>query len=196
MNLQEIYSLEELPLDLNIPDIFYLLLFSGVGVYSPSNKSLSSNYYDLILNLASNGQLAFMLADDSICYGANYPFSNVIISDDIADVHSISTIFQLAGRAGRVGTSYQAFIRVGNNTGNRIMNYIHGKESTGISKEGYNINHQFQIELNNHISNPKPIIKPNIDKSTKNTNNRNNKDNSRRYRGRRSHFKRRYKRRR
>ena len=89
------------PLDLNIPDWIYQLLFAGVGIYMPSK--LPKSYTTFILKLASETKLAFMISDYDISYGSNYPFSHVIITDDGAENHSINTIFQLLGRAGRVG---------------------------------------------------------------------------------------------
>jgi len=141
-SIREPLLLEDLPLNLNIADWMYQLLFAGVGIYT-TNKSISKDYIDLILSLASVGKLAFLIADDSICYGANYPLSNVIITDQVADEHSISTIFQLAGRAGRVGTSWIAYCYTEPNTSNRIMEYIKGNENTGITQEAFNLSNSF-----------------------------------------------------
>jgi hypothetical protein len=137
--LQSTRPLEDIPLDMNISDWIYQLLFAGIGIYSPDNKKLNQQYNDTVLNLAANGQLAFLISDDSICYGANYPFSHVIIQDEVAEKHSINTIFQLAGRAGRVGTSWVAFIHIGDNTTQRIISYIRGEEGSGISEEAINL---------------------------------------------------------
>ena len=141
-------NLESLPLKANIPDWVLLLLFCGVGIYTPYDDKLDKTYTDAVLNLAANGKLSFLIADGSISYGANYPFSHVIIMDDLAKHHSISTIFQLAGRAGRVGQSWVAFVHVGQETAKRILNYIKGDESTGISAEAVNLMKSFDNCIN------------------------------------------------
>jgi hypothetical protein len=133
------YSLESLPLDLNIPEWLMILLFAGVGVYMPHNKNISPAYSEYILTMAADGKLAFLVADDSIWFGANYPFSHVYIEEEIAKEHSIGAIFQLAGRAGRRGQSWTAKIYIGNNTSGRIMNYIRGTESLGVTEEAKNM---------------------------------------------------------
>jgi replicative superfamily II helicase len=58
--------------------------------------------------LASDGKLAYIISDDSISYGTNYPINRVIITKDFSDTHSINTIFQVLGRAGRIGKSWKA----------------------------------------------------------------------------------------
>ena len=131
-------NIEKYPLEMNIPEWMYQALFSGIGIYKNDN-SLPKEYKELILNLASTGELMFLVSDDSICYGANYPLLNVIITDGVVNEHSISTIFQLAGRAGRVGTSWIAYCYVEKQTANRIKKYIKRKETTGIKKEAKNI---------------------------------------------------------
>lgn len=133
--------IEGYPTDLNVPDWTMLLLFAGIGIYD--TKKLCKQYTDLVLNLASTGKLAYMIANDDICYGANYPFSHVVITDEVVENHSINTIFQLAGRTGRVGTSWVAWAHVGEKTGKRIMNYIKGVENTGVSEEAKNLENVF-----------------------------------------------------
>jgi hypothetical protein len=128
-----------MPLDLNIPDRIQQLLFAGIGIYCPSSNMLNQAYHEAVLSLASDGKLAFLISDGSISYGANYPFSHIVITDEIAVKHSINTLFQLAGRAGRVGTSWVAFAHVGPKTAERIMNYVQGKTGTGISEEAKNL---------------------------------------------------------
>lgn len=118
----------DIPLDFNITDWMYLMLFAGVGIYTPTDTSLDKRYTDLVLNLASEGKLSFLISDDNISYGANYPFSHVVITDEVVDNHSLLTIFQLAGRAGRVGTSWVAWAHVSDKTGQRVVDYIKTNE--------------------------------------------------------------------
>lgn len=143
IHVQPIMVIESLPTDLDIPDIVMSALYAGIGIYHPSNKLLGKRYHELVLELASEGLLAFLVSDDSISYGANYPFSHVTIDKTISDEHSINSIFQLAGRAGRVGESWAAFVHVDDFVRDRIVNYIEGNEDTGSSEEGINMTNAF-----------------------------------------------------
>lgn len=132
--------LEEIDAELyDIPEWVLLLLYSGIGIYmKPTNTLKSKLYFDKVLNLAEEGKLAFIISDDSINYGANYPFNHVVIFDDMME-HSINTIFQLLGRAGRVGRSYSAFGHIGPLGLEKLLNYINGTEGTGDRKEAINL---------------------------------------------------------
>ena len=141
--LQNPFPLETLPLELGVPDWIMTLLFAGIGIYAPSNSILTDNYNETILSLATDGQLSFLISDDSICYGANYPFLHVVIDDEMSERHSILSIFQLAGRAGRVGQSWVAFVHTGDKTIQRIKNYILGQNDGKISEEAINLNEMF-----------------------------------------------------
>ncbi len=55
------------------------------------NKGLSSKYLDKVEELASTNYLAYIITDESLCYGnffcylgTNFPISNVILRDDLA----------------------------------------------------------------------------------------------------------------
>jgi hypothetical protein len=165
--LRGLYPLEHLPLNMNVPDRLMLLLFAGVGIYSPGHHYIDPIYTDTVLTLASDGQLAFMISDDNICYGANYPFSHVIIDEDIAKTHSINTIFQLAGRSGRVGESWVAYAHIGHFTSDRVMNYIHGTDGDHITEEAKNMNKCF-ANVVEEVKNMKDTSKNNNDNSNLN----------------------------
>jgi hypothetical protein len=111
----------------DIPDELLTLLYAGVGVYSTINKNLCPNYLKTVLEMASNGQLAYIISDVSICYGTNYPINRIIVTDEFAEKHSINTLFQLFGRAGRVGRSWIAVIYVSQKTGKKLINYAQEK---------------------------------------------------------------------
>ena len=84
-------------------------LVLGIGLYSPS--TMDSSYTNLVIDWASQGLLAFIIADDDICYGTNYPIENVIVDNSPAIItHSVNTIFQVFSRAGRPGKSWKANI--------------------------------------------------------------------------------------
>jgi len=171
------YSLEDLPLDCNVQDWVMLLLFAGVGIYS---SKMDENYTETIMNMATCGKLAFLISDDSISYGTNYPFNHVIIDEEVAKEHSIGTIFQLIGRAGRVGQSWVAYAHIGNYSSQRIMNYIKGDESLGLSEEGKNMLESFENAVKELKIEHKPIvklsdIKPKIDNNNIKNKNKNNR---------------------
>ena len=141
-NLIRSTCVDHYPLDLNISDWMYQLLFAGIGIYMPGNN-IAKQYTDFVLKLASEGKLAFLISNYDISYGANYPFSHVIITDDGANEHSINTIFQLLGRAGRVGVSWKAFGYVQKDTWSRILEYIKGNNNDA-SVEAENIRETFK----------------------------------------------------
>jgi hypothetical protein len=126
------------------------LLYMGIGIYS---KNLPSDYTDLVLEMLSERQLAFIITDESFCYGANYQISNVIINDDLADNHSINTILQLIGRTSRIGKSWAGKVYLDTNTKKRLMEFFNAP-NIDCSNEGKNITAAFnsiivEIDLEN-----------------------------------------------
>jgi hypothetical protein len=113
----------------NIDDDLKFLLYMGVGIYS---HSLDRDYCNQVLELLSDRQLAFIISDDSFCYGANYQISNVIINDDLCDNHSINTILQLIGRTSRIGKSWAGKVYLDNNTSSRILKFFETPNSNII----------------------------------------------------------------
>lgn len=125
--------LESMQLDtLMIPDEYILLLMCGVGCYYPESKVLDHSYLETVLKLASEGKLAYMVADNSISYGTNYPINQVIVMDDFSSTHSLNTLFQLMGRAGRVGRSWKAKSYISQSMADILVDY-------GVHPERYNI---------------------------------------------------------
>lgn len=53
-------------------------------------------------------QLSYIVSDRALCSGVNFPISNVILLDDLGNNLELNEIFQLVGRAGRVGRSWAA----------------------------------------------------------------------------------------
>jgi hypothetical protein len=123
--------------NLNVSDEILTLLYAGVGVYSMIDKSICPNYTKVVLELASSGILAYIISDVSICYGTNYPISRIVVTDDFANEHSINTLFQLFGRAGRVGRSWIAVVYVSSTIANSIIEYTQKK--TKITVEAKNM---------------------------------------------------------
>ena len=104
----------------------------GVGLYSPSLFDI--RYTNEVIKLASNGMLAYVMADYNISYGTNYPFNTVIITDDFAENHSINTLFQLMGRAGRVNKSWTANAIVPDKLYEIFINYMKNPEMYNIEE--------------------------------------------------------------
>lgn len=124
---------------LHITEDILTLLFCGIGIYSPASDELSSNYLSLVLSLAKDGKLAYLIADASICYGTNYPINIVIVSEEFAQLHSLNTLFQLFGRAGRVGQSWVARAIIDFKTAQRLTGCAQGSDD-GFDVEANNIN--------------------------------------------------------
>lgn len=89
-------NMNDIP-ELPVEDNLILLLYCGVGVYS---SKLHNSYTSVVLRLASENKLAYLISDSSISYGTNYPINRVFIMEDLSNAHSINTIFQLMSRAG------------------------------------------------------------------------------------------------
>jgi hypothetical protein len=131
----------DIPHDLGVSDEILIMLYAGVGVFSYNYPLyLSNKYLDLVLDMASQGELAFVVSDDTICYGANYPFKRVIVLGNRAEKHSFGTLFQLFGRAGRVGRSWEALAYLTDQkTRDRFMEYMRGDTDGNKSVEANNL---------------------------------------------------------
>lgn len=152
--------LENLPMDLDITEWMYFLLFCGVGIYDPENELINNRYTNLIMSMASNKQLSFIISNDNIIYGTDYPLSNIILEDTFAQNHSINTIFQLFGRIGRVDKSWTANSYIEPNLYNRLENYLTG-QIVEDDIEGDNIVNTF-ADLNMNILHNGKTVKINI----------------------------------
>ena len=64
--------------EFDIDDNLKFLLYMGIGIYS---NNLDSDYTNKILEMLTDRELAFIIADESFCYGANYLISNVIMME-------------------------------------------------------------------------------------------------------------------
>tara|TARA_Y100000389_G_scaffold92145_1_gene88719 strand:- start:10626 stop:13328 length:2703 start_codon:yes stop_codon:yes gene_type:complete len=127
------FILEDIDYNFNVIDDVKLLLMCGVGIYSPS--SFDDKYTNEVIRLASKGSLAFVISDYDICYGTNYPFNTVIITDDFAYHHSLNTLFQLMGRAGRVGRSWTANAIVPNDLYDIFIDYMKNPDKYDIEEK-------------------------------------------------------------
>lgn len=148
-------NLEKMPFDTStVADDLLTLLFAGVGIYVSNHPEIDDAYLQTVLDMASDGKLAYIVADNSICFGTNYPINYVIITDEFAEEHSINTLFQLMGRTGRTNKSWKGTIYVSNTIAKRIINYT---RNMGES----------EIEAKNMISEFTKILKRREEQSSK-----------------------------
>jgi len=145
--------------DYHVDDRLKFLLYMGVGIYT---RNMPNNYNAKVLEMLNDKQLAFIVADETFCYGANYQISNVIIYDDLCDQHSVNTILQLIGRTGRVGKSWYGRVFLDNNTCNRLKEFIINTDNYSV--EANNIINTFN-KFKNNKNMPKQIEK-NITKTS------------------------------
>jgi hypothetical protein len=138
-----VVDLITMPLESRVPENIMLLAFAGIGIYAPGSDFLDEEYTDWVMTAASLGQLAFVIANVSIAYGTNKPFTAVIVTKEFSDQHSMATILQLSGRAGRVGKSYKALVLVPNQVANRIVDYMIDPSKDLGQSEGKNMNDTF-----------------------------------------------------
>lgn len=108
-----------------VDDFVLKLLFCGVALYQETG--LSSKYLDKVEELASQNYLAYIITDRSLCYGTNFPISNVILRDDLATKLNMNEMFQLIGRAGRVGQSWTARAFLEEKGLEKLSQYIHNQ---------------------------------------------------------------------
>jgi len=150
----DIDNLLEKNKDITVPDDLLLLLLCGIGIYAPNNTLLNENYTSIIIELATQGKLAYVISDNSISYGTNYPFGRVVILDDFVNTHSINTIFQLMGRAGRVGKLPKATAFVSQQTGDLLNDYVVNPSKYSIEANNINkiiLNHKFDTSIEDEI---------------------------------------------
>jgi transcription-repair coupling factor (superfamily II helicase) len=84
-----------------------LNIASGIGSF---DKTLMTPYQrNLMMNFYKN--LFFICSNKDIVFGTNLPeLVNIFISSDFVQSETISTLYQLMGRVGRIGRSYHANI--------------------------------------------------------------------------------------
>jgi hypothetical protein len=122
---REYTSIDRLDLDsLSCQDKHQLGLVVGVGILS---KDMSPSYLRKVSELSLKGLLAYVIADDDICYGTNYPIENVIV-DECMSTHSAKTIFQVFARAGRPGKSWRASIFAHDAILEKIRQYVFDRD--------------------------------------------------------------------
>jgi hypothetical protein len=152
--------MESIPRTSLADDDLMLLLMCGVGIYTNDYKYVDKAYVDYVMKLASTGSLAYIVADSSLSYGANYPINRVFMAEDFCKNHSIDTVFQSISRAGRVGKSWIAQAIVPNCLALDIIKYsLNGGEDYGLV-EAKNMNIMYKTLLDEkNITSSKPVTK-------------------------------------
>jgi len=140
-----------------VDDWIIFLLFSGVGIFAPS-QIRDPLYLKTVLSLAEQGKLAYLICDSSICYGTNYPINRIFIMKDFSSHHSINTLFQLMGRSGRVGKSWKAEIFIDNDTAMKIINFVQNIDDTSGNIEAENIIEAFDTICGESAPKKKPEL--------------------------------------
>ena len=117
-----------------------LMLMSGIGIFDESAID-SPEYHKTIRRKAKANQLAYLISKTDILYGANFPLNNIIIEKDFSLVFSINTIFQIMGRAGRMGTSWKSNCFIFEDLKEKLENHLKldEKENPDSTKEARKI---------------------------------------------------------
>jgi hypothetical protein len=97
------------------------------------------SYTRAVIELASNGLLAYLIADDDICYGTNYPIENVVVDDTCLTRHSVKTVFQVFARAGRPGKSWKASIYAADAVLDMIRRSVHQTKEDDLEVQNMNV---------------------------------------------------------
>jgi hypothetical protein len=118
-----------------LPDFLFTLLLSGIGVYDFSQCT----EYHRRLTMKALKQLSFLFAGKEIVFGTNIEgLTHLFIDGEFGDHTSRNVLFQLIGRAGRMGQSYQAFVVLNSNvTLQTIMNFNHQEDDAIYFEEHF-----------------------------------------------------------
>lgn len=147
---------EHLPVKSIVSLNILTMLASGIGIYSTTDSRLDDIYLNQVISLAKQGFLPIIFTDHSMAYGTNLSVSDIILIDDydenkvsIVDNHSIKTLFQMLGRAGRGGNlSYQAKIYTTSKDHvfiNKLRAYIRNELDEGTKDEIKNIRNAYNV---------------------------------------------------
>ncbi len=156
-----VISPEDLPVGTTVSMDILTMLASGIGIYTTNSAVLDDEYLKTVIYLAKKGLVKIIFTDSSIAYGTNLAVSDIImidepvqstngdISESIDDKHSMKTIFQMLGRAGRGGNlSSEARIYTTNPNNNlidKIRSYTLGTLDEGQKNEIQNILRAFEV---------------------------------------------------
>jgi replicative superfamily II helicase len=109
-----------------VSDDILTLLCAGIGLYSLNNNRLDKPYLNIMFELATRGQLAYIISDKSIIYGINIPVNYVLVDNEFSQSCNVFELVQLFGRAGRLGKSNFAKCYVESTGMSKLYNLIKG----------------------------------------------------------------------
>jgi hypothetical protein len=105
-----------------------MMMASGIGLYCKTH--MTEFQRNLVMSIYD--KLVFLCSNKDVVFGTNLPgLTNVFIDGSFAAEESVSTLYQLMGRVGRMGRSYHA---------NIILNSEQGVEK--VLSLGTNIDHE------------------------------------------------------
>lgn len=104
-----------------LPDLLFELLLSGIGVYDFSQ--CTDHHRRLAMKAIRH--ISILFGGDEIVFGTNIEgLTNLFIDGTFGDRVSRNVLFQLIGRAGRIGQSYQALVVLNSQTTlDKIMSF-------------------------------------------------------------------------
>jgi len=139
--IQTILKIEDL-VKLDCSDDLKILLHMRIGINNPHDKRLTDTYRGMVTKLMKEGYFVVVFSDKSICTGANYPFTNIFIDSVFAEHHSVNTLVQALGRAGRRNLAYSAIAYIDNGVMNKIVKHVTTQEFNN-TVEAENMNNMF-----------------------------------------------------
>jgi hypothetical protein len=144
---------EKHPNNFSVDEKLKLLLWCGIAVYNPNieNSQIDRFYTNYVHQMMSTNQLAIVVSNKKIIYGSNYPIRTVITDDEFSEKHSMNSLFQLFGRAGRVGLAYRATVYISNTLSKKLYNFIH--IDSGINLIEVNNMNEIMYRLNKEEQN-------------------------------------------
>ena len=139
------------------------LLFCGIGVYTESRHT-NQEYLNLVVSGMNSGYIKIIFCDGGLAYGLNLPVGTIVLNDEkivskidpgvtypsIIEQHSIKTIFQMLGRAGRGGNlSYRAdaYMIGSGRLGPMLDHYLTDSLEEGSRDEAVNIMARYHRRL-------------------------------------------------
>ena len=154
------FPISAIPVEkMSTPDWIVTLLFAGIGIFATHDKTLCSVYRQTVSKLASEGHLAFVVADDTIDYGTNWPFvccvvheSSIFVRTTLPGIElpvviqrSTNSLFQRLGRAGRFNKSWYASAFGPDIMADMIIAY--SQNPSEVQVEAINMNRTYELVI-------------------------------------------------
>ena len=90
----------------NLDDITAKLFLSHIGVYNQANMNL----FEMDTFLAYKDKFKFIMSDPSIIFGTNINITLIDIHENLSPILTRNKMYQMIGRAGRIGKSSSASV--------------------------------------------------------------------------------------